>query len=153
MSIARKTRHILTLTMFLAGLAGCTQGTMLQPTTSASDDEVSKNFALLTDIPIPPGASLDVERSLILGDLDRWTGRVFLKVGQPPAKIFAIYQTEMANFGWQPILSVQAGTSVLAFTRSERAATVQIESQTLGGSTVSVTVAPRQNGAVPGTQR
>ncbi len=38
-------------------------------------------------------------------------------------------------------MSVQAEVSVLSFTRGDRAATVQIEGRTLGGS-VSVTVAP-----------
>jgi hypothetical protein len=48
-------------------------------------------------------------------------------------------------------MSVQAGVSVLTFTRGERAATIQIENNTLRGSTVSITVAPRQTAPVPGT--
>ena len=133
-------------------LTACNQGAKLQPTSSASAGGVEKSFALLTDIPIPQNASLDVERSLILGDLDRWTGRVILNVGQSATKTFALYQSEMANFGWEPIMSVQADISVLSFTRGERAATVQIEDRTLGGSIVSVTVAPRQSGAAPAPQ-
>ncbi|MBO6784748.1 MAG: hypothetical protein JJ899_15955 [Alphaproteobacteria bacterium] len=131
-------------------LAACSQGARLAPTTTAGPSQVEKDFALLTDIPIPRNATLDVERSLILGDLDRWTGRVILNVGQSPTKVFALYQGEMASFGWEPIMSVQADVSVLSFTRGERAATVQIEDRTLGGSTVSVTVAPRQSAPPPG---
>lgn len=134
----------------MAALAACTQGTKLQPTATSDQSAVEKSFALLTDIPIPPNASLDVERSLILGDLDRWTGRIILNVGQAATQTFALYQSQMTNFGWEPIMSVQAEVSVLSFTRGERAATVQIEGRTLGGSTVSVTVAPRQSGPVPG---
>ena len=132
-------------------LTACAQGEALQPTTSASDGETSQSFALLTDIPIPPGADLDVERSLVLGALDRWTGRVILNVGQSATKAFGLYQAEMPNFGWQPVMSVQAGVSVLTFTRGERAATIQIENRTLRGSTVSITVAPRQTAPIPGT--
>ncbi len=135
----------------LLALAACSQGAPLQPTTPADQTGVEKSFSLLTDIPIPPNASLDVERSLILGDLDRWTGRIILNVGQPATRTFALYQTQMPNFGWEPVMSVQAEVSVLSFTRGERAATVQIEDRTLGGSTVAVTVAPRQSGTVPGT--
>ena len=131
-------------------LGACSQGAPLQPTSSAPSG-IEKSFSLLTDIPIPPNATLDVERSLILGDLDRWTGRIILNVGQGAPQTFALYQTEMTNFGWEPIMSVQAEVSVLSFARGERAATVQIENRTLGGSTVSVTVAPRQSGPVPGT--
>ena len=138
------------LLMFAAlfTLAACTQGTRLQPTQSSSADGksgIEQNFSLLTDIPIPPDSSLDVDRSLILGDLDRWTGRIVLNVGLDPIPTFALYQTQMPNFGWDPIMSVQAGISVLSFTRGERAATVQIEDRTLGGNTTTITVAPRQS--------
>ncbi len=139
------------LIAFMIVLTACNQSEALQPTTSASDSGTSQSFALLTDIPIPPGASLDVEKSLVLGDLDRWTGRVILDVEQSATKAFGLYQAEMPNFGWLPVMSVQAGVSVLTFTRGERAATIQIENNTLRGSTVSITVAPRQTAPVPGT--
>lgn len=144
--------HTLVLAALFA-LAACSQGTKLQPTSTGSADGnsgIEQNFSLLTDIPIPPDSTLDVDRSLILGDLDRWTGRIVLNVGLGATPTFALYQTQMPNFGWDPIMSVQAGTSVLSFTRGERAATVQIESRTLGGSTTTITVAPRQSGAPPG---
>lgn len=139
------------LLAFMVVLTACNQSEALQPTTSASDSETTQSFALLTDIPIPPGADLDVEKSLVLGDLDRWTGRVILDVDQSATRAFGLYQTEMPNFGWQPIMSVQAGVSVLTFTRGERAATIQIENNTIRGSTVSITVAPRQTAPIPGT--
>ncbi len=139
------------LIAFMVVLTACSRGEALQPTTSLSDNETVKSFALLTDIPIPPGADLDVEKSLVLGDLDRWTGRVILDVDESATKAFAVYQTEMPNFGWAAIMSVQAGVSVLTFTRGERAATIQIENNTLRGSTVSITVAPRQSTPIPAT--
>ena len=138
------------LIAFMVVLTACNQSEALQPTTSA-DSGTAQSFALLTDIPIPPGADLDIEKSLVLGDLDRWTGRVILDVDQSSTKAFALYQAEMPNFGWQPVMSVQAGVSVLTFIRGERAATIQIENRTLRGSTVSITVAPRQTAPPPGT--
>ncbi len=138
------------LIAFMVVLTACNQNEALQPTTSASDSETSQSFALLTDIPIPPGADLDIENSLVLGDLDRWTGRVILDIDQSSTKAFVLYQAEMPKFGWQPVMSVQAGVSVLTFTRGERAATIQIENNTLRGSTVSITVAPRHTAPPPG---
>jgi hypothetical protein len=132
-------------------LSACAQGAKLQSTLSADESAIEKSFSLLTDIPIPQNSTLDVERSLILGDLDRWTGRIILNVGQASTKTFALYQSQMTNFGWEPIMSVQAEVSILSFTRGERAATVQLENRTLGGSTVTVTVAPRQSSVPPTT--
>lgn len=140
----------------LFALAACSQGTKLQPTSSGGSADgksgIEKNFSLLTDIPIPPDSALNVERSLVLGDLDRWTGRIVLNVGQDATPTFALYQTQMPTFGWAPIMSVQAEISVLSFTRGERAATVQIEGRTLGGSIATITVAPRQSSSTVGAR-
>lgn len=145
--------HLLLFAAVFA-LAACSQGTKLQPTSSGGSADgksgIEKNFSLLTDIPIPPDSTLNVERSLVLGDLDRWTGRIVLNVGQDATPTFALYQSQMPNFGWEPIMSVQAEISVLSFTRGERAATVQIEGRTLGGSIATITVAPRQSGSTVG---
>lgn len=123
-------------------LAGCGTSTSL-PHTQAGDPQQQPDFTLLTDIPIPSGATMDNERSLILGDKDRWTGRVVMKLwkGAPDANLF--YQTQMPAFGWEPIMAVTSGVSVAAYVRGDRAATVQIESNSMWGSTVSVIVGQR----------
>ncbi len=103
------------------------------------------NFQLVTDIPIPPGATMDNERSLILSDHGHWTGRVVMTLWQGVSALTSFYQAQMPAFGWQPLMSVTSGSSVLGFTRGGQVATVQIEQSGLGlTSTVSVTVAPRQ---------
>ncbi|NKB55412.1 MAG: hypothetical protein GKS00_03655 [Alphaproteobacteria bacterium] len=116
----------------------------------ATERPAGANVALdsrpVTDIPIPEDATLDNERSLILSSRDQWTGRIVMKVGQSPSKAFAFYQREMPAFRWTPIMSVQSEISVLTFTREDRAATVQVQSRTISGAIVIVTIAPRQVG-------
>jgi hypothetical protein len=140
----------------LFALAACSQGAKLQPTSSGGSADgksgIEKIFSLPADIPIPPDSTLNVERSLVLGDLDRWTGRIVLNVGQDATPTFALYQTQMPTFGWAPIMSVQAEISVLSFTRGERVATVQIEGRTLGGCIATITVAPRQSNSTVGAR-
>jgi hypothetical protein len=130
-------------------LGGCTRNTVLPASSVASDQPA--NFQLVTDIPIPANASMENDRSLILSDRDRWTGRVVMKVNRTTTELASFYQTQMPSFGWQPVMSVMAETSVLTYTRGDRAATVQIERSTLYGSQIFVTVAPRQadNGSTP----
>jgi hypothetical protein len=132
--------------LFLAAalaLAGCSRGTMLPANSSGSADQPA-NFQLVTDIPIPAGATMDNDRSLILSDRDRWTGRVVMTLGNSANEVTAFYQAQMPNFGWQPMMSVTSETSVLTYLRGDRAATVQVERRTVYGTMVSVTVAPRQ---------
>ena len=52
------------------------------------------------------------------------------------------------EFGWQEITSVRSQISVLTFTRAERVLTVQIQSKTISGSEMDITVAPRESGTV-----
>lgn len=125
-------------------LAGCGTSTSL-PQTQAGDPQQQIDFALLTDIPIPSGATMDNERSLILGDKDRWTGRVVMKLWKTAPEATAFYQQQMPAFGWEPIMAATSGISVMTYIRAERAATVQVETGSMWGSTVRVTVAPRAN--------
>ncbi|MGE5516436.1 MAG: hypothetical protein ACM31D_11520 [Bacteroidota bacterium] len=123
-------------------LAGCGSRTSL-PHTQAGDPQQQVDFTLLTDIPIPSGATMDNERSLILGDKDRWTGRVVMKLWKAAPEANQFYQAQMPAFGWEPIMAVTSGVSVMAYVRGDRAATVQIESSAMWGSTVSVIVGQR----------
>lgn len=123
-------------------LAGCGSSTSL-PHTQAGDPQQQPDFNLLTDIPIPPGATMDNERSLILGDKDRWTGRVVMKLWKAAPDANQFYQSQMPAFGWEPIMAATSGVSVMAYVRGDRASTVQIESSSMWGSTVSVIVGQR----------
>ena len=127
-----------------AVLTACANRETSLPATVSPTDAPAADFRPVTDIPIPEDATMDTERSLILSSRDRWTGRVVMKVGLSAAKAFAFYQQEMPNFRWAPVMSVQSDISGLAFTREDRAAMVQVQPRRLGGSLVTVTIAPRQ---------
>ncbi len=100
----------------------------------------------ISDVPMPSGAEQDVEDSLVLGSLDRWTGQLVLSSSLSPANAFAFYRDRMPNFGWEPLASIQTDVSVLSFARAERVATIQIERRDFifGGSRIAITMAPRQ---------
>lgn len=126
-------------------LAGCSGASTSLPQTQAGDPGASVDFQLLTDIPIPSGATMDNDRSLILGDRDRWTGRVVMKLWKSGPEATAFYQQQMPQFGWEPIMAATSGISVMSYTRGDRAATVQVERGSMWGSTVSVIVGPRSS--------
>ena len=133
------------VTCFLVLLSACQSGPGLL-TQNAAGEKTSKNattaFQLFTDIPIPAGTNFDVENSLILGSGEGWTGRLMVTLSKNPADAFAIYTVEMPEFGWKPIASVQSETSVLTFTRGDRAATIEIEARAITGSLVRITMTP-----------
>jgi hypothetical protein len=102
-------------------------------------------FSPVSDVPIPKDAELDAERSLILSGKNDWTGRLLMISTISATEAYAFFTAEMPRFEWSPIMTVQSAVSVLTFTRTGRAATIQIERRTLGGSLITITVAHAQD--------
>lgn len=138
--------------VLLATLAGCgqTAGIQASRATPAGQD-AGPSLAQFSDIPIPSGASMNVARSLILGPRDNWIGRLVFTTSDGPQQTFEFYSRQMPGFGWHEITRVRAEVSVLSYTRSGRAATIQISGTTLGGSQVNFTVSPQARGPNDGT--
>jgi hypothetical protein len=136
----------------LLALGACNSGPSLPPS-SAPQSAAPADQRLVTDIPMPPNAHQDLERSLVLGRLDHWTGRLVFKLGLSPAEAFSFYQRQMPGFGWDYVTAVQSEISVQTFKRGERVATIQIEGRTLGGSLVSIVMAPSIAPSVGGASR
>ena len=135
----------------LVAAGGCQSRTALdangEPATAGAEGE--RGFSQFPDIPIPSGATMDLDRSLVLGARDAWIGRLAMHVGGAPGALYDFYSREMARFGWREITSVRSETSVLTYARGERVATVQIRSQALRGVQVDVTVSPRGRQQAP----
>lgn len=104
---------------------------------------VGVTFSQFSDIPIPAGANMDLERSLVLGDRDRWIGRLVMTVPGDAGRAYDFYAAEMPKFGWIAVTMVRGETSVLTYTHADRVATVQIRGRTISGAAVSLTVSPR----------
>ncbi len=134
-------------------VAGCQGSPALDangdPAAAGAMDE--RGFTRFPDIPIPSGATMDLDRSLVLGARDEWIGRLAMHVGGRPGALFDFYSREMARFGWREITSVRSETSVLTYSRGERVATIQIRSVTLRGAQVDVTISPRGRPPAPRT--
>lgn len=134
------------LICILAFVGSCTPNEKLSPTQSARTPAGAvQMFRPVSDVPIPKDAELDAERSLILSGKDDWTGRLVMISSVTSTEAFAFFTAEMPRFEWSPIMTVQSAVSVLTFTRTGRAATVQIERRALGGSLITITVAHAQD--------
>ena len=129
-------------------LGSCGQTADLTPTASPDKSPRGKAtrsepFAQFKDIPIPIGAEMDMEHTIILGSQDTWTGRVYLQVEMSVNKLFEFYKLEMPGFGWQQVTSVRATISVLTYQLGKRVATVQILNKKIQGAVVIITMSPK----------
>ena len=130
----------------------CGQTATLTPTASPDQSPGGKAarsepFAQFKDIPIPGGAKMDMERTIILGSQEAWTGRVYLQVEISANKLFEFYKLEMPGFGWRQVTSVRSNISVLTYELGKRVATIQILTKKIQGAVVIVTMSPKGGGS------
>lgn len=139
--------RILAALIALSALTGCGSSTSM-PATSASGTgtEEPANFQLVTDLPIPSGATRDNDRSVILSYRDRWVGKLVMKLWKTAPEAVSFYQQHMPAFSWEPVMSVTSTRSIMTYLRGDRAATIEVEPSTLWGSTITITVGPRETG-------
>ncbi|MDP2698749.1 hypothetical protein [Thalassospira sp.] len=129
-------------------LAGCSGTANLVPNTSegtASEKGGAPipSFTQFTDIPMPSNSSLNLDRSIIFGASDAWTGRLVLDSGGNPTQMYDFYDREMPNFGWSKVTTVRADISVMVYDRQNRVATIKLMANSFRGSTVDITVSPK----------
>jgi len=128
------------------GWTGQTASTGSQASGNSGNATPGPGFTRFTDIPMPANNSIDLDRSLILGTDQQWTGRLVITSGSNVADMYEFYRREMPNFGWSEVTTVRAANSVLVFQQAARVVTIQITPTrgiTGGGSTVDLTMAPR----------
>jgi hypothetical protein len=139
--------RVLTAVSAACVIAACSQN----PTVTASKGEGgTPGFAQFSDVPIPTGSDIKMDRSFVFGAHDAWIGRVVLADSNGVGPLYDFYKANTPKYGWEEITSVRSAVSVLTYTRNERVLTVQIRSRTLWGAEIDLTVSPRGSpGGVP----
>lgn len=132
----------------LFSVVGCTQTANLSGSQSspAGATTAEPQPSIFPDIPIPQGAKMNVDRTLVVGT-DAWFGQLVLEASGDAFRMFDFYRAGLPKFGWAEITSVRAPTSVLTYEREQRILQMQIRAGSLSGSVITITVSPR--GAPP----
>ena len=130
-----------------SGLAACANLGSKPPVAVGPDGKVQNPMQLLGQLPLPPGAAIRADQSLIIGAGDNWVGRVMLDVGRDLDAAYRFFLETYPAQGWTVVSAVRGKTSFLVMTRQERTATFEMVDGGMMGSSVSLTMAPR-NAAV-----
>ena len=133
-------------------LMGCTgQDLSASPKGDGSAASIpTASFAQFNDIPVPSGATMNLERSLLLGASEEWTGSLVYTSGTDTARVFDLYKAEMPKFGWTELTVIRGERSIMSYQRGNRVATIEIQGRTIYGTRVSVTVSPNAAGGATG---
>ena len=139
---------LLALSAFCAlGLAGCASPGSSPSVGVGPDGKVQNPVQLLGQLPLPPGSIIRADQSLIIGAGDNWVGRVMLDVGRDFDAAYRFFLETYPAQGWTVVSAVRGKNSFLVMTRQERTATFEMVDGGMMGSSVSLTMAPR-NAAV-----
>lgn len=113
-------------------------------TSSGSSQSVPVPASQFTDIPVPTNSRLEMNRTLILGAREEWTGRAYFETPYSVNDLFDFYKREMPNFAWSEVSSARSESSVIVFSRVSRIATIHIVGKSMfaGGATVNILIAP-----------
>lgn len=132
-------------------LAGC-QSMSLAPSSGGNTDKDTRGGPppQISGVALPEGYSLDVNRTIILGEGDRWIGRLSYSVNSSSDSMFDFIRREMTNHGWAEVAVVRAETSQLTYLSGggDRVASILIARSTLYGSKIDMTVSPAAGAGV-----
>lgn len=124
------------------------------PMTNADGESIQDiQTKLLGDMPIPSGAKINNESTLILGSGDGWAGRVAIVAQQNSNETFTFFRDQFQKAGWTLVSSTKTKNSILVFIKKDRTATIEIEDAGwIGRTNVMLTVAPRSTVVPPVTK-
>lgn len=132
-------------------LGGC-QSMSLAPSGGGNTDKETRGGPppQISGVALPEGYSLDVNRTIILGEGDRWIGRLSYSVNSSSDTMFDFIRREMTNHGWAEVAVVRAETSQLTYLSGggDRVASILIARSTIYGSKIDMTISPAAGAGV-----
>jgi len=147
-----KTASVRFLTIgILILISACAQTTSILSTQPVSKGQQSQkaqsSFTQFPDIPVPGGAQLVVDKTLVFGTKP-WFGQLTIQSPSSPAAMFDFYRNGLPGYQWQEITSVRAPISILTYMREDRVMAISLRSETLGGTEITLTVSPKGNTSI-----
>ncbi len=140
MTIAPTTKLLFVLLTCLFVSACTSTGGSVVGGDSTVTDATAKQLS--GDVPLPPGAVVKQQDSLVMSAASTWLGRISLSVSGDPQALFTYFKDGMPASGWTLTSSSFSKTSLLTFTKGDRVASIQMQGSSFGGNDVLITVAP-----------
>ena len=150
MNTLRSVSGLLWATAFVLSLAGCSSTPLGRSSSGAEATTAATASQLLGPMALPAGTVIRADQSLIIGSGDNWVGRAVLDVGRDLDAAYAFFLDSYPAQGWTVVSAIRGKTSLMVLTRGDRTATLEMHDGGMLGSTVVMTVAPKNaNVAAP----
>ena len=131
----------------LVFLAACDRTAPIMASTKSTQEgnpsaQTASSYTQFPDIPIPSGAKINIEKTLIFGSKP-WFGQLSLSTSANADTLFDFYRNNLPQYNWQEITSVRAPISILTYDNEDRVMSIAIAGSTLRGSDITLTVSPK----------
>ena len=138
----------------LIGLSSCSYVTPSSPTIASTKGQISgevpseipPDVFTVPDIPIPPGAGIQKEDTVIVGADEDWTGQVVLRAPYRVAQMTEYFRKEMQRFAWVETSIVRARRTAISFAKDLRVVIVRISALSDNESEIDIVVSPNASG-------
>ena len=117
-------------------LTSCS-GDLQQSAGPAGEPGSEVTFSQFSDIPIPGGADLDLDRTIIIGkNQAEWTGRLSFSNWMSMTENYDFFISELPKFGWIEIAQVRSEIGILTYQSANRIMIIKIQDPSFWGSEI-----------------
>ena len=123
-------------------LTSCS-GNLQQSAGPAGEPGSEITFSQFSDIPIPSGGDLDLERTVVIGkNRAEWTGRLVFSNWMSVTENYDFFMSELPKFGWEAIAQVRSEIGILTYSLGNRIMIIKIEDASFWGSEIEMIASP-----------
>ena len=123
-------------------LTSCS-GNLQQSAGPAGEPGSEVTFSQFSDIPIPSGGDLDLERTVVIGkNRAEWTGRLVFSNWMSVTENYDFFMSELPKFGWEAIAQVRSEIGILTYSLGNRIMIIKIEDASFWGSEIEMIASP-----------
>ena len=123
-------------------LTSCS-GNLQQSAGPAGEPGSEITFSQFSDIPIPSGGDLDLERTVVIGkNRAEWTGRLVFSNWMSVTENYDFFMSELPKFGWAAIAQVRSEIGILTYSLGNRIMIIKIEDASFWGSEIEMIASP-----------
>ena len=88
--------------------------------------QTKPGFSNITDVPIPQSAHMNLNKSMVMGGGNSWTGHLVYETNRPQAEVIDFMNENMQQADWTKISESRAKDTVITFMKEKRVATIRI---------------------------
>ena len=123
-------------------LTSCS-GDLQQSAGPAGEPGSEVTFSQFSDIPIPGGADLNLDRTIIIGkNQAEWTGRLSFSNWMSMTENYDFFISELPKFGWIEIAQVRSEIGILTYQSANRIMIIKIQDASFWGSEIEMIASP-----------